>query len=88
MVAMWEKGLKMDDPDVFVSAMNDAGLDGQNLLERANEDAVKERLKNNTSAAVERGVFGIPTFFVGEEMFFGKDRLDLVERELESISSS
>nr|WP_269150145.1 DsbA family protein [Ruegeria lacuscaerulensis] len=85
---MWEKGLKMDDPDVFVSAMNDAGLDGQNLLERANEDAVKERLKNNTSAAVERGVFGIPTFFVGEEMFFGKDRLDLVERELESISSS
>lgn len=88
MAAMWEKGLKMDDPDVFVSAMNDAGLDGQNLLERANEDAVKERLKNNTSAAVERGVFGIPTFFVGEEMFFGKDRLDLVERELESISSS
>lgn len=82
MSAMWEKGLKMDDPDVFVSAMNDAGLDGQALLARANEDAVKEHLKQNTAAAVERGVFGIPTFFVGEEMFFGKDRLEHLEREL------
>ncbi|WP_170755682.1 2-hydroxychromene-2-carboxylate isomerase [Ruegeria lacuscaerulensis] len=82
MAAMWEKGLKMDDPDIFVSAMNDAGVDGQTLLARANEDSVKEHLKNNTNAAVEQGVFGIPTFFVEEEMFFGKDRLEQLEREL------
>ena len=82
MAAMWEKGLNMSDPEVFVTAMNDAGLDGAALLARANEDAVKDHLKANTAAAVERGVFGIPTFFVGDEMFFGKDRLGQVEDEI------
>ena len=79
---MWEEGLKMDDPDVFVSAMSGAGLDGAALLDQTQDPAVKERLVANTSAAVERGAFGIPTFFVGDEMFFGKDRLAQMEAEV------
>jgi len=82
MHAMWEAGLKMDDPVVFVEAMNAAGLDGEGLLARAGQEDAKEQLKENTSAAVDRGVFGIPTFFVGEEMFFGKERLDQIEEEI------
>lgn len=82
LAAMWEAGLKMDDPQVFASAMNDAGLDGSALLERTQDPQVKARLIDNTEKAVARGAFGIPTFFVGDEMFFGKDRLDQVEAEL------
>ncbi len=77
--AMWEDGLKMDDPEVFVATMNEAGLDGSGILERTKDPAIKARLVANTEAAVARGTFGIPTFYVGKEMFFGKDRLDQVE---------
>lgn len=80
--AMWEDGLKMDDPDVFASAMTDAGLDGAGLLEATQDPAIKQKLIDNTAAAVERGAFGIPTFYVGKEMFFGKERLDQVEEEV------
>ena len=79
LTAMWESGLKMDDPEVYLTAMNAAGLDGQALLERTQDPAVKQQLIRNTERAVERGAFGIPTFFVGDEMFFGKDRLQQVE---------
>lgn len=82
LAAMWELGLKMDDPEVYVQAMNDAGLDGQALLEKTQDPDVKARLIQNTEQAAERGAFGIPTFFVGDEMFFGKDRLEQVEAEL------
>ena len=82
LTAMWEAGLKMDDPEIYVKAMNDAGLDGQSLLERTQNPEVKARLLSNTEQAVARGAFGIPTFFVGDEMFFGKDRLAQVEEEL------
>lgn len=82
LAAMWEQGLKMDAPEVFARAMNDAGLDGDRLLERTRDAEVKARLISNTERAVERGAFGIPTFFVGDEMFFGKDRLEQVEEEL------
>ncbi|MEO3413124.1 2-hydroxychromene-2-carboxylate isomerase [Roseovarius sp. CAU 1744] len=82
MVAMWEQGLKMDDPEVFTKAMSAAGLDGAHLLARAHEPDAKQRLIDNTSAAVKRGVFGIPTFFVGDEMFFGKERLEQVEEAI------
>lgn len=84
MAAMWEQDLKMDDPDVFVSAFEAAGMDGARLLARAQEDDAKQRLKDNTSAAVNRGVFGSPTFFVGDEMFFGKERLGQVEDEIKA----
>lgn len=87
LVAMWEEGLKMDDPEVYVAAMSKAGLDGTALLERTQDAAVKARLVENTAAAVERGAFGIPTFYVGDEMFFGKDRLEQVEEEIRRASA-
>lgn len=80
--AMWEDGLKMDDPAVFVETMTAAEFDGEALQARTQDPAVKQKLMDNTSAAVERGVFGVPSFFVGEELFFGKDHLDQVEEAL------
>lgn len=82
--AMWEDGLKMDDPDIYAKAMSEAGFDGAALLARTQDPEVKAKLVANTEAAVERGAFGIPTFYVGEEMFFGKERLGQVEAELAS----
>lgn len=79
---MWEDGLKMDDPEVFVDAMTKSGFDGKALLERTQDPEVKAKLVANTESAVGRGAFGIPTFYVGDEMFFGKDRLTQVEAEL------
>jgi len=80
--AMWEDGEKMDDPEVFARVVDSAGLDGRAILERTQADGVKAKLAANTEAAVARGVFGIPTFFVDGEMFFGKDRLAQVEEML------
>jgi 2-hydroxychromene-2-carboxylate isomerase len=82
LAAMWEEGENMADPEVFVRVLDAAGLDGRAILAATHEDAVKAELARNTEAAVQRGVFGIPTFFVGGEMFFGKDRLGQVEEEL------
>jgi 2-hydroxychromene-2-carboxylate isomerase len=80
--AMWEQSLKMDDPEVMVSALKDGGLDAEAIMALIQTDPIKEKLKANTQAAADRGAFGIPTFFVGDEMFFGKDRLGQVEEEL------
>jgi 2-hydroxychromene-2-carboxylate isomerase len=82
---MWEEPKKMDDPEVIRAALDDSGLDGASILERIQDPAVKERLLRNTEQSVARGTFGSPTFFVGEEIFFGKDRLREVE---EAILSS
>jgi len=82
LAAMWETGANMSDPDVYAAVMTKAGLDGAALLSSTQDPAVKSNLAENTDAAVARGVFGVPTFFVGEEMFFGKDRLDQVEAAL------
>ena len=72
---MWEDGEKMDDPEVFLARLNRSGLDGQQLIELSNTPEIKGELVANTEAAVARGVFGIPTFFVENEMFFGKERI-------------
>jgi 2-hydroxychromene-2-carboxylate isomerase len=80
--AMWEDGLKMDDAEVVAQVLTRAGLDARAILEATQDPAVKAELIANTDAAVARGVFGIPTFFVGNEMFFGKDKLHAVEAEL------
>lgn len=80
--AMWEDGLKMDDADVIAAFLNDNGFDGTALLARTQEDAIKAKLAANTEAAIARGAFGIPTFFVGGEIFFGKERLDQVIESL------
>jgi len=79
---MWEEPKKMDDPEVIRAALDAAGLPGAKLLERTQEPAVKERLAKNTEVSVARGTFGSPTFFVGDEIFFGKDRLRDVEEEI------
>ncbi|MGN6467468.1 MAG: 2-hydroxychromene-2-carboxylate isomerase [Rhizobiaceae bacterium] len=80
--AMWEDGEKMDDPAVAGRVLDAAGLDGRAILEHTQDQGIKDRLIANTENVVERGVFGIPTFFVGDEMFFGKDRLVQVEEEI------
>src|ERR1700744_3283075 len=76
---MWVEPKKMDDPEVAAKALSASGLDGAKLLARAQEPEVKAKLIPNTQAAVDRGAFGSPTFFVGEEMFFGKEQLRDVE---------
>ena len=80
--AMWEDGRNMDDPREFTAVLEAAGLDAPALLERSQDPQVKARLLANTQSAFERGAFGAPTFFVGDEMFFGKDRLGDVEEAL------
>jgi 2-hydroxychromene-2-carboxylate isomerase len=79
---MWADPKKMDDPAVARAALDESGLDGARLLERTQDPAVKDQLLQNTQKSVERGTFGSPTFFVGEEIFFGKDRLREVEEEV------
>jgi 2-hydroxychromene-2-carboxylate isomerase len=81
---LWEEGLKLDDGEVLARRMDSAGLNSASLLATAQTDRVKLKLADNTAAAVARGVFGVPTFFVGAEMFFGKDRLAQVEEALEA----
>ena len=79
LAAMWEAGEKMDDPEVIGRVLTAAGLNAAALMAATADPEVKAELVANTEAAVERGVFGIPTFFVGAEMFFGKERLGQVE---------
>jgi 2-hydroxychromene-2-carboxylate isomerase len=76
---MWVEPKKMDDPDVAAKALTASGLDAAKLFARAQEPEVKAKLIENTQQAVERGAFGSPTFFVGKEMFFGKEQLREVE---------
>ena len=80
---MWVEPKKMDDPEVAMKALTASGLDAAKLFARAQEADVKARLIENTQKAVERGAFGSPTFFVGSEMFFGKEQL----REVEELVS-
>ena len=76
---MWEQPKKMDDPEVAGKALTASGLDAAKLFARAQDADVKAKLIENTQSAVERGAFGSPTFFVGREMFFGKEQLREVE---------
>ncbi|XUM23551.1 2-hydroxychromene-2-carboxylate isomerase [Bradyrhizobium oligotrophicum S58] len=76
---MWREPKKMDDAEIAIAAITSSGLDGARLFARAQEPEVKAKLVENTQRAVERGAFGSPTFFVGNEMFFGKEQLRDVE---------
>ena len=76
---MWEEPKKMDDPEVAIKAFKASGLDAAKLFARAQETEIKAKLIENTQSAVERGAFGSPTFFVGKDMFFGKEQLREVE---------
>ncbi|QWG17186.1 2-hydroxychromene-2-carboxylate isomerase [Bradyrhizobium sediminis] len=79
---MWEEPKKMDDLEVFRNAFISSGIDIDRLIARAQQDEVKKRLIEATNDAVARGAFGSPTFFVGSEMFFGKDQLRDVEESI------
>jgi 2-hydroxychromene-2-carboxylate isomerase len=79
--AMWVDGLKMDNPAVIEAAFKAAGLPAADLIAGMNDPTVKAELIANTEAAVAKGVFGSPSFLVGEELFFGKDKLGDVEEE-------
>ena len=79
---MWVDALNLGDAAVLGPLLAEAGFDPQALLALAADQEVKDALKANTEAAIKRGMFGAPTLFVGEEMFFGQDRLDFVREAL------
>jgi 2-hydroxychromene-2-carboxylate isomerase len=80
--AMWEQPRNMADPATIGEVLATGGLDASLLLQLTQSPDVKEKLKQDTEAAVARGLFGAPTMFVGDEMFFGQDRLDFVKEAL------
>ena len=80
--AMWAEPRNLGEPAELAAVLQQAGFDAAAFLSLVNDAAVKEELKKNTEEAVARGVFGAPTFFVGEEMFWGQDRLDFVAAAL------
>jgi 2-hydroxychromene-2-carboxylate isomerase len=79
---MWEDPKKMDDLDVMLEALTSSGIDANKIVARSQDPTVKNRLVALTQDAVDRGAFGSPTFFVNDEMFFGKDQLRDVEEEI------
>ncbi|GAA5314891.1 MAG: 2-hydroxychromene-2-carboxylate isomerase [Candidatus Pelagadaptatus aseana] len=80
--AMWVKGLNMGDESIFKQVLEEKGIDADALIGLIADPAIKDKLKNNTAKAVEKGCFGAPTMFIGEEMYFGQDRLDFIREEL------
>ena len=82
--AFWAEGLDLGDREVLGRVLSDAGLDVAALFEGAQAPEAKAALRANTDEAVARGAFGAPTFFVGEELFFGSDHLRFVLRALEA----
>ena len=82
MKALWEDGKKADDPEVLLGALADAGLDASYYRVKVGDADVKATLMATTQEAIDQGMFGVPAFFVDEEMFFGKDSLAAVEKEI------
>jgi 2-hydroxychromene-2-carboxylate isomerase len=76
--ALWAEQRNLGDDAVLAAVLETAGLDAQQCLAMVKDEQIKAALKANTEEAVQRGVFGAPTFFVGDEMFFGQDRLEFV----------
>ena len=81
---IWEQGADMTDPEAVMALLASSQFDARDLSEMIQSPEVKQRLADNTAEAVERGAFGVPTFFVGDEMYFGKDRLAQVKEALAS----
>jgi len=81
---MWAEPKKMDEAEVIGAALRESGLPAEELMALSADPAVKQELLENTERSVARGTFGSPTFFVGDEIFFGKDRLREVEEEIEA----
>jgi 2-hydroxychromene-2-carboxylate isomerase len=80
--AMWVEPQNMNDPQVVGAVLAKAGFEPKQMLAAIEAQDVKDELRKNTEEAVSRGVFGAPTLFVGDRMFFGQDRLDFVEEAL------
>jgi len=80
--AMWERPRNMGDLPTVQAVLEEAGLDSSLLFQLVADPSVKAKLKSDTETAVARGLFGAPTMFVGDEMFFGQDRLDFVKEAL------
>ena len=76
--AAWERGLDLTDDRVLIALAGESGLDGAELLARASDAAVKQRLVDSTHDTIAAGIFGVPTFRVGSEIFWGEDRIDAV----------
>jgi len=85
--AVWVEGKNLGDEEVLRAAIDATGLNGAAILARAKEQDVKDTLRRNSEEAVERGAFGAPTFFLGDQMFWGNDRLDFVEEALRACST-
>ena len=83
---MWEAPKKLDDPAVLRDALTASGLDAEAVLARMQDPAVKAKLIANTDDSVARGSFGSPTFFVGDAIYFGKDRLRDVEEAIQGVA--
>ena len=82
LVHMWEEPKKMDDPEVIKAAFEESGFDSEKLLVQMQDPDVKAKLISNTEDAVKRGLFVIPTFFIDDEMYFGKDTIWMIEEIL------
>ncbi|MDF1628414.1 MAG: 2-hydroxychromene-2-carboxylate isomerase [Alcanivoracaceae bacterium] len=80
--AIWVEEQNMGQPEVVASVLQKAGFDAQALLAQCSDEAVKEKLKAGTEEAVARGAFGAPTVYIDGEMFFGQDRLPMIEKAL------
>lgn len=81
-VGMWERRLNLAEPEMIAGVLGEVGLPADTILARAQEQDIKIRLVANTQAAFDKGVFGIPSFLVGDELFFGKDTLPDIALEL------
>jgi 2-hydroxychromene-2-carboxylate isomerase len=82
----WAEPRDPSDREVVRQLLSEAGLDADAALARAESDELVHRLDRDTRAAIERGIFGVPTLFVGEEMFWGNDRFELVRHELKKTA--
>lgn len=80
--ALWINQLDLNDPSVLSDALQQGGFNPREVFEWVNDPQVKEQLKRTTETAIQRGVFGAPSLFVGEELFFGQDRMDFVREAL------
>lgn len=83
--ALWVEGRNLDDPAIVAAALGERGFNPDDVLALSNDETVKAALKETTETAIKRGVFGAPTMFIGNQMFFGQDRLDFVEETLRQV---
>lgn len=80
--ALWVEGRNLNDPQTVAAVLTENGFEPQEIMALTNDESVKAALKENTEAAIKRGVFGAPSMFIGDQLFFGQDRLDFVEEAL------